>query len=435
MVRRCNFITNSETLHGSVLVFVTFLNFASLPAGDKISGHHDISEVGPTLTEQPDIPSGDVPEVIPTEHIAPESPAIVPDAPPEIDPGDALSAARTFPADKRTPEPIAASDAPAFIDAPVASARPSTGAKAAQHPRQPQPAKKSQRVAKQERFTLVTVVSALRSLIVTFAAAVIVATIFMWWTSPDFLSAKLAKGLAPIRATAERIIASATPLPTPIWFNRIGVLAGHSGIATYGKTKGNVDPGTVCPDGFTEAAVTMNVAKQVVATLRGKGFTVDMLEEYDVKLDGYQAAAFISLHADSCENFNDGFDHSGFKVTFPTDRYTARDRDEQLNECVRQNYGGVTGLPFTPGSITIDMTDYHAFHKVAPTTPAVILELGFLSYDRNLLENHTDKMALGVVNGILCFLQPKTLPTSVAPTTGPSVVSTATRTGEPTQKP
>src|SRR5688572_23891152 len=35
---------------------------------------------------------------------------------------------------------------------------------------------------KPPRYTLVTVVSVIRSLSVTFAAAVIVATIFMWWT-------------------------------------------------------------------------------------------------------------------------------------------------------------------------------------------------------------------------------------------------------------
>jgi hypothetical protein len=40
----------------------------------------------------------------------------------------------------------------------------------------------------------------------------------------------------------------------------------------------------------------------------------------------------------------------------------------------------------------------------------VILELGFLSYDRDLLQNHTDRLAQGIVNGLLCFLDPKSLP-------------------------
>ncbi len=326
------------------------------------------------------------------------------------------------PAAAEAPVNAAVSGAPAFIET-SAPPKKSTRAANAQRAQQSQRIQQSQR---QERFTFVTVVSAFRSLIVTFAAAVIAATIFMWWTSPDFLSAKTRGSLAIAQATAVQSVITPTALPTPIWFNRIGVVAGHSGIATYGTTKGNVDPGTVCPDGFTEASVAMNVAKQVVATLRGRGFTVDLLDEWDLKLDGYQAAAFISLHADSCDTFNDGYNHTGFKVTYGTQRFTARDRDEALNECMRQNYSAVTGLPFTPGSITESMTDYHAFHQIAPTTPAVILELGFLSYDRDLLQNHTDKLAQGIVNGFLCFLSPTTLATNQPPTGAPA------RTGAPT---
>jgi N-acetylmuramoyl-L-alanine amidase len=272
--------------------------------------------------------------------------------------------------------------------------------------------RKAQKPSKerQEHFTLITIVSTMRSLIVTFAAAVVAATVFMWWTSPDFIAAPVRGALAPVQRTAERSAATPTGLPTPPWFNRIGVLAGHSG-----KRGENIpdDPGAVCPDGFFEASVTLNVAKQVVALLQGRGYTVDLLEEYDNnRLNGYQAAAFISLHADSCEDFNDGFNHSGFKVTYPTTRFTARERDEALNDCVRQNYAGVTGLPFTPGSITENMTQYHAFRKLAGSTPAVILELGFLSYDRDLLQNRSDRVAQGIVNGLLCFVEPVALATN-----------------------
>lgn len=117
----------------------------------------------------------------------------------------------------------------------------------------------------------------------------------------------------------------------------------------------------------------------------------------------------------SCENFNDGFNHSGFKSTYPTERFSARERDERLNTCIRENYGSITGLPFTPGSITRNMTEYHAFHQMAPSTPAIILEVGMLSYDRDLLQNHTDQLAQGIVNGLLCFLNPVSLATNAAP--------------------
>jgi hypothetical protein len=75
------------------------------------------------------------------------------------------------------------------------------------------------------------------------------------------------------------------------------------------------------------------------------------------------------------------------------------------------------------------MTDYHAFHEVATTTPAVILELGNLSYDRDLLQNHTDKLAQGIVNGFLCFLAPKTL--NQGPTNTPERVVVPTATHKP----
>jgi N-acetylmuramoyl-L-alanine amidase len=181
----------------------------------------------------------------------------------------------------------------------------------------------------------------------------------------------------------------------------------------------------------------MAVARQVVAALKGRGYTVDLLEEWDLRLENYQAAAFISIHADECTNFNDGYNHSGFKSSYPIERFTVRARDEQLNDCIRENYGRVTGLPFTPGSITEAMTKYHAFHEsqghpgIALTTPGIILELGILSYDRDLLQNGTDKMTQGVFNGLLCFLDPQSLATSQAGLTPPPnngvVTPTATR--------
>jgi N-acetylmuramoyl-L-alanine amidase len=174
---------------------------------------------------------------------------------------------------------------------------------------------------------------------------------------------------------------------------------------------GVADPGAVCPDGFTELQVTTAVADQVVAMLRGRGFTVDLLEEFDERLAGYQAAAFVSLHADSCENYGYG----GFKATYPALRLMIRDQDLRLDECIRSNYAALTGLEFRPDSITDNMRQYHAFQRISQTTPANILELGFLSYDRDLLQNQPERLALGIVNGIMCFLNPVELATMQAP--------------------
>ena len=50
------------------------------------------------------------------------------------------------------------------------------------------------------------------------------------------------------------------------------------------------------------------------------------------------------------------------------------------------------------------MTDYHAFWDIDPMTPGAIVELGFMDGDRRLLTEQSYKVARGVVEGILCFL-------------------------------
>ena len=51
------------------------------------------------------------------------------------------------------------------------------------------------------------------------------------------------------------------------------------------------------------------------------------------------------------------------------------------------------------------MTQYHAFRRVAPDTPAAILEMGFLGGDRQLLTEQADTVARGIADSLLCFLQ------------------------------
>jgi N-acetylmuramoyl-L-alanine amidase len=110
----------------------------------------------------------------------------------------------------------------------------------------------------------------------------------------------------------------------------VGVVAGHSGN----------DSGAVCPDGLTEAQVNQAVADAVARALRRRGVTVDLLEEFDPRLRGYQADAFVSIHADSCE-----VDLSGYKVASLEGGSAASDR---LAECLWQHYGAATSLLHTP---------------------------------------------------------------------------------------
>ncbi len=274
-----------------------------------------------------------------------------------------------------------------------------------------------------KRYTVVSIFSSLRSLVIVFAVSVIVATIFASFTTNDSLSQQAQQSLAIAQVTAEQIAAQPTDLPTPVWFKRIGIIPGHSGI---NPTSNLPDPGAPCPDGFTEAQVTMKVATMVIDALRGRGYTVDQLDEWDSRLVGYDSAVFLSIHADSCTNFNDGYPHSGFKVVNPAGRVTVRDQDLRLVDCLQNHYSQSTGLQFSGWTVTDNMLYYHAFHQITQRTPAAIIELGFLYYDRDLLQNHPDKSAQGITDGLLCFLDPKSLATST-PSATATTLATSTK--------
>jgi N-acetylmuramoyl-L-alanine amidase len=169
----------------------------------------------------------------------------------------------------------------------------------------------------------------------------------------------------------------------------IGLVAGHGGN----------DSGAVCADGLREADINKDVAERTASILRRAGFRVDLLKEFDPQLAGYTAAAFVSIHTDSCVN-----DISGFKVA----RYQASGApapSDRLVAALYREYGAATGLQPHTNTITDDMRNYHAFRSIAPTTPAAIIELGFMGSDRNLLTRRADVAARGVARGIVAFIE------------------------------
>jgi N-acetylmuramoyl-L-alanine amidase len=183
----------------------------------------------------------------------------------------------------------------------------------------------------------------------------------------------------------------AAPSPaTPSNGHTVGIVAGHSGY----------DSGAVCPDGWTEADVNMAVAREVVDLLVRKGYHVDLLQEFDERLDGYKADALVSIHADSC----DVPGVSGFKVARVTDSAIPQAED-RLVTCLYQSYEATTGLPRHDSSVTDNMTNYHAFREIDKSTPGAIIEVGFLLDDRDILTQRPKLVARGVAAGALCFLE------------------------------
>jgi N-acetylmuramoyl-L-alanine amidase len=200
-------------------------------------------------------------------------------------------------------------------------------------------------------------------------------------------SAVPATGLLPTRAASAAPLGSA---PTPTLRPKVGIVAGHW----------KNDSGAVCPDGLAEVEINVAVAELVVSLLSRAGYDVEMLAEFSPQLNGYQASALVSIHADSC-NVPDA---TGFKVA----RVSASqvpELEDWLVACLIEKYHEATGLPFHKNSITYDMTEYHAFYEIAPETPAAIIEVGFMAADRRLLTRRQDLVAHGIVNGIKKFIE------------------------------
>lgn len=234
-----------------------------------------------------------------------------------------------------------------------------------------------------------------RQLQIVIGVAFLIATLFTAWTEPGLLPGgladKLTSALNRQNKTPEIGNPTSTARPNP----RIGIVAGHSGN----------DSGAVCSDalgGYKEVDINLSVASLVREDLVAEGYDVDLMAEFDPRLEGYHALAIVSIHADSCDYIND--QASGFKVSAAISTKHP-EQAARLTTCLRTRYSEITGLLFHSGSVTADMTNYHAFSEINSDTPAAIIETGFMNLDREILTQHPDVIAQGIASGILCFVR------------------------------
>jgi N-acetylmuramoyl-L-alanine amidase len=232
----------------------------------------------------------------------------------------------------------------------------------------------------------------LGQLTMVFSVGALLATLFTAWTPlglmPSNLAAQIGDWFRGEQGTQGQVFPTPTPRPRP----RIGIIAGHSGFE---------DPGAVCQDGLTEATVNLDVATRVKEKLTSAGFDVDLLEEFDDRLDGYVGLALVSIHADTCDFIDDNA--TGFKVAASSST-DSPEKAGRLAACLSSRYAEVTGLRFHPGSVSSHMTGYHAFDEISPQTTAAIIEIGFLNLDRQILTQQPDLLAEGVSQGVLCYI-------------------------------
>jgi N-acetylmuramoyl-L-alanine amidase len=245
--------------------------------------------------------------------------------------------------------------------------------------------------------------TAWRALQSVFSMALLVATLFTLWTpdnlfSNDFMERMLV-AMQPAAVEEEVLL----PTPPPSSLPRIGLVAGHWGN----------DPGAVCADGLTEEQLNLRIATLVQDFLVKEGYEVDLLKEFDPRLIEYRALALVSIHNDSCDYIND--QATGFKVAAASSSLYP-ERASRLTACLSQRYEAITGLSFHYNTVTNDMTRYHAFSEVHSDTTAAIIETGFMNLDREILTKQTDVVALGVANGILCYVRNEGVPRQPTPT-------------------
>jgi len=227
----------------------------------------------------------------------------------------------------------------------------------------------------------------------TVGIAILVATLFTAWTPNSLFAGNFQEQLRTLLTPQPGL---ETTLSTSQPQLRIGIVAGHMGN----------DSGAVCTDEngqvtLTEVDVNLEIATLVRESLTSRGFQVDLLNEFDTRLNGYRAVALVSIHNDSCEYIND--EATGFKVAASLETRDIN-RAQRLTACLTNRYQTLTGLTFHANSITPDMTEYHAFSEIDPNTITAIIETGFMYLDRDILTERTDLIAEGVTQGILCFI-------------------------------
>jgi N-acetylmuramoyl-L-alanine amidase len=240
------------------------------------------------------------------------------------------------------------------------------------------------------------------------SAAFIVATLFTVWSPTSLVSKSLEERMSEALVAAEINTESqvnADITPDPLTAKRIGLVVGHQGN----------DSGAVCPDGLTEVEINSKIATYVQQRMIGLGYEVVLFDEFDERLNNFQGATLLSIHADSCDYINDMA--TGFKVAAALSA-SKFDNSTHLVNCISERYAQTTGMIFHYQSITNDMSYYHVFDEIDPQTTAAIIETGFMNLDKQMLTDKAELLAEGIVGGLLCYLnnepiqQPQTTPTN-----------------------
>lgn len=216
------------------------------------------------------------------------------------------------------------------------------------------------------------------------------------WVARPSHAPLAAKGVAPTQMSTPTLIslvadATATTESIP----DVAIVAGHYSKDVPGNVSVIHDTGSVCPDGLKEVDINLAVAQKTLALLQQMGYRVTLFEEFDARLKDpalgetpdFRSRAFLSIHSDACVTGPDYPLATGWKVAH-AEPSSAPAEDDRLVRCIEQAYGAAVKpyhLAFNQNTITPAMAEYHAFRSIVPTTPAAIIELGFMGLGREIL--------------------------------------------------
>ena len=186
---------------------------------------------------------------------------------------------------------------------------------------------------------------------------------------------------------------------------RVGIQIGHDGAAEQPAELEHLRFNTGgYAGGLSELEVNRSVAAALKGVLGAKGVTVDLLRATPPV--AYHADLLLAVHADSVLDP----DRTGYKSAYFDPPRSGL--EPELKSFIDTSYLQATGLLDDTANTTDAMRHYYAFnfrsyrHSVHPATPALIVELGYLSNpaDATLLLE-PDVLADALAGGIVSFLQ------------------------------
>jgi len=203
-----------------------------------------------------------------------------------------------------------------------------------------------------------------------------------------------------LRFTALRRVANAIKGPV-----RVGLQVGHLGAADQPEELASLRTSTGGHwNGVDEVTVNLAVVEALAERLAGLGFEVDVLTA--TVPPGYRADALISVHADA----NLDTDRRGYKSAHTRPARNAL--EPLLKVSIDRRVFLATELPDDDSNVSGNMLQYYAFdhrrftHSASARTPALLVELGYLSNDRDMeLLLDPDRFAAALARGLVDFLQ------------------------------